>query len=148
MPSPKLAPAIALVTAAPALLGVVLPSPQVSVTVTNLRSTRGQVLACLTVRPQTFPDCGKDPQAILRRVPAARASSIEFGAVPEGRYAIALVHDENGNGRMDTRFMMPAEGYGFSRDAPVRMGPPKFGSAAFDLGRDDVRETIRMRYIF
>ena len=43
--------------------------------------------------------------------------------------------------------LMPREGYGFSRDAPVRMGPPSFEQAAFEVGPARVSQTIRMRYM-
>jgi len=42
--------------------------------------------------------------------------------------------------------MMPKEGYGFSRDAPVRMAPPRFRDAVFDQRDALQRMTIRMRY--
>ncbi len=43
--------------------------------------------------------------------------------------------------------MMPTEGFGFSRNARVHMGPPKFEEAAFDYGGEAVSHTIRMRYL-
>ncbi|MFD2135032.1 DUF2141 domain-containing protein [Novosphingobium resinovorum] len=116
------------------LAGATAPqNTDVSVSVTDMRSAKGQVLACLTTRPDAFPDCEKDPQARKLTVPAASDLHLDFGAVPQGRYAVSLIHDENGNGKLDTRLMIPREGYGFSRDAPVRMGPPKFAQAAFDV---------------
>lgn len=118
-----------------------------SATVTGLRSVKGEVVACLTMRPDTFPECQRDPDAKAVRVPAAAIVQIDFGPVPAGRYAIALFHDENGNGRLDKRLMLPREGYGFSRNAPVVMGPPRFGRAAFATGEQGHHETIRMRYI-
>ena len=42
--------------------------------------------------------------------------------------------------------MMPKEGYGFSRDAKVRMGPPKFKDAVFEHTGEDQKITIKMRY--
>jgi uncharacterized protein (DUF2141 family) len=119
----------------------------VTVTVRDLRSGRGQVLACLTTQPKAFPDCSHDPLSHKLKVPAAHVVELDFGAVPQGNYAISLVHDENGNGKMDTRLMLPREGYGFSRNAPVRMGPPKFASAAFDVGGTAEHLDIRMRYM-
>ncbi|MEE4451926.1 DUF2141 domain-containing protein [Novosphingobium resinovorum] len=123
------------------------PDAHVSVAVTDMRSARGQVLACLTARADAFPDCRKDPLARKLTVPASDAAVLDFGAVPAGRYAVSLIHDENGNGKLDTRLMIPREGYGFSHDAPVRMGPPSFRSAAFDVGAENVRLAIRMRYL-
>ena len=71
-----------------------------------------------------------------------------FDNVAPGTYAIALLHDENRNGRADRALsMIPREGFGFSRDAPVRMGPPSFDSAAFTVRASPVSQAIRMRYM-
>jgi uncharacterized protein (DUF2141 family) len=120
----------------------------VAATVTGLRSSKGQVFACLTTRSATFPQCDRDPQARVLRLPAATTVELNFGPIAAGRYAISLFHDENGNGRLDKRLVIPREGYGFSRNAPVVMGPPSFASAAFTVGAEGHHETIRMHYIF
>jgi uncharacterized protein (DUF2141 family) len=133
--------------AAAALTGAAVPPTSVQVTVTGLRSAKGQVLACLTAHADAFPDCDKDPLARKLTVPAAPEVHLDFGAVPAGRYAVSVIHDENSNGKLDTRLMIPREGYGFSRDAAVRMGPPKFDSAAVAVEGETVRLAIRMRYL-
>ena len=148
---------LALLTAAPLALGTAVsgtaaPSPAVdgtpvSVHVEGLRSTRGQVLACLTTQPAAFPDCRDDATARKLVVPADRAADLDFGPVAPGRYAVALLHDENGNGRADMALVIPREGFGFSRNPAIRFGPPVFTRAAFTVGAVPVRETIRMRYI-
>jgi len=132
---------------APALVGAVRPNTDVSATVTGLRSTKGEIMACLTMRPDKFPNCQNDPNARRLIVPATKPS-LDFGTVAEGRYAIALIHDENGNGKLDKRLMIPREGFGFSKDAPVVMGPPRFDSAAFAVGPDAEHLSIKMRYLF
>jgi uncharacterized protein (DUF2141 family) len=125
-----------------------LPPPgDVTVAVTGLRSDKGQVLACLTSRADAFPDCDRDPQARKLTVRAGEPLQLDFGHVPAGHYAVSLIHDENGNGKLDTRLFIPREGFGFSRDAPVVMGPPKFDRAAFAVEGSDVRLAIRMRYL-
>jgi len=102
----------------------------------------------MTSHPDRFPRCRGDADAYALVVPANAPVTLDFGRVAPGRYAIALLHDENGNGKADRALsLMPREGYGFSRDAPVRMGPPRFAQAAFDVGRAPVRQTIRMRYM-
>lgn len=137
-PAPEPAPARTLASA-----GV-----GVSATVTGLRSSRGQVIACLTANAKAFPRCENDPQARGRTIPASGPLRIEFGEVPAGNYAIALIHDENANGRLDKRLMLPNEGFGFSRNAPVKFGPPRFARAAFAVNTHTPHQTIRMRYIF
>jgi uncharacterized protein (DUF2141 family) len=65
--------------------------------------------------------------------------------VPPGTYAVQAFHDEDGDGTLDRRGFWPSEGLGFSRDAPMRMGPPRFGDAAVRIERDG-RITVTMRY--
>lgn len=132
---------VAAVPAAPALAGDVV------ITVTDLRSNKGVVRACMTTRADVFPKCIKDPEAYRVVVPAATKLEIRFTGVKPGNYAIALLHDENNNGKADRAMgMMPKEGYGFSRDAPVNMAPPKFKDAVTAIGEGLVRLTIKMRY--
>ncbi|WP_332310825.1 DUF2141 domain-containing protein [Novosphingobium aquimarinum] len=140
--------ALSILLAAPMLVGGIPAEGDVVATVTNLRSSKGQVLACMTAQPTAFPGCDDDPSARTIIVPAHARVELDFGAVPRGRYAISIVHDENGNGKLDKRLMMPREGYGFSNDAPVRMGPPSFSNAAFDVTESQERLSIRMRYMF
>jgi uncharacterized protein (DUF2141 family) len=41
-------------------------------------------------------------------------ASFEFSDIKPGKYAIAVIHDENCNGKLDTNmFGIPKEGYGF-----------------------------------
>ena len=143
----------------PLLLGLLLTLPilasaappetgAVVVSVSGMRSAKGQVLACLTTQAKGFPDCSRDPAARKLAVRADGTMTLLFAALPPGRYALALLHDENGNGKADMTLMIPREGFGFSRDAAVRMGPPKFAAAAFAVADEAVTMPVRMRYIF
>lgn len=139
-----------LATATPVLGGAALPASApatVTVDIEGLRSTRGLIQACMTANPGAFPDCQKDPLARHVTVTAADGPSVVFHHVQPGRYAIALFHDENANGRLDKLLMVPREGFGFSRDAPVRFGPPRFDAAEFPLGETALTTPIKVRYL-
>lgn len=44
-----------------------------------------------------------------------------------GSYAVAVFHDANSNGKLDTNFLgIPTEAYGFSNNARGSFGPPDF----------------------
>lgn len=141
------AAALALAAAGTALAAAPAQAGDVVITVTDIRSTKGVVRACMTTRADIFPKCIKDPGAYRVVVPAAQKLEIRFTGVKPGNYAIALLHDENDNGKADRAMgMMPKEGYGFSRDAPVNMAPPKFKEAVTAIGDSMNRLTIKMRY--
>ena len=140
---------LALLLALPVVASAAPPETgSVEVSVSGMRSTRGQVLACLTTQAKGFPDCRRDPAARKLAVTANGTVSFRFAGLPPGRYAVALLHDENGNCKADMMLMIPREGFGFSRDAAARMGPPKFAAAAFAVEGEAVPMPVRMRYIF
>ena len=122
-------------------------SASIDLAVTGLRSDKGDVLVCLSANPKYFPDCSDDKKARKLKISAARADTIQITGVKPGTYALALIHDENANGKMDLRLFLPREGFGFSRNPKIGMGPPKFQSAQFTLGADDARHAVRMKYI-
>ena len=119
-----------------------------TIKVTELRNTKGVVRACMTTNPDKFPRCRGVAGAHSETVAAARSLTFTFRDVKPGTYAVALLHDENNNGKADRALgMMPTEGFGFSRDAKVKMGPPKFRAASFMVKDEPVRQSIRMRYM-
>lgn len=117
-------------------------------TISGLRSQKGNVLICLTANAKAFPNCAKDGQARKMIVPAAKAGKVHFDGLAPGTYAIALVHDENANGRMDVALFLPREGYGFSRNAMGSFGPPKFTAAQFGIASGANAQEIRVKYMF
>ena len=141
--------ALAIAAGAFALIGAAPPKAgEVAITISDMRNAKGVVRACMTTEEDIFPRCRKDPAAHRTVVPAGEEVVLVFKDVKPGRYAVALLHDENDNGKADRVLgMMPKEGFGFSRDAKVQMGPPKFEDAVFDFTGEAQSLTIRMRYM-
>ena len=54
----------------------------------------------------------------------------EFVSLPDGEYAVVVVHDANDNGKLDSGFLgFGGEGYGFSNNAQSWFGWPDFEDA-------------------
>jgi uncharacterized protein (DUF2141 family) len=121
------------------------PVHDLAVSVEGLRSAKGLLQLCLTRDPVYFPDCGKDPEGRHLTV-EAMAGDILFPAVPAGRYALSIIHDENANARLDTFMGIPKEGVGFSRNPRLSFGPPRFRSVEFAVGEETPMAAIRMKY--
>jgi uncharacterized protein (DUF2141 family) len=130
----------------PLLIVAASAPPTVEVSVTGLRSTKGQILVCLTTNPKAFPDCSKDKGSVRMAVKAADAGDFAVHAPAAGTYAIAVVHDENSNNKMDVAIFVPKEGFGFSRNPAITVGPPSFKSASFAVA-GDMRQSIKMKYM-
>jgi uncharacterized protein (DUF2141 family) len=135
----------ALLPAAALVLGAA-PIARLDVAVSQMRSAKGLLRVCLTADPDNFPACVDDADAITRSVPA-NAHSLRFEGLPHGQYAVAVIHDENSNAKLDTFAGIPREGFGFSRNPPIRFAAPHFAAARFAVTGDANQQQIRMHYI-
>ncbi|MTI88685.1 MAG: DUF2141 domain-containing protein [Balneolaceae bacterium] len=71
--------------------------------------------------------------------------SWEFAEFPFGEYAIAVYHDENMNGEMDTNLLgIPKEDYGFSNNARGRFGPASWEDARFIVSQSINTHSIKL----
>ncbi len=121
-------------------------STELEVRLEQVRNERGSVHLCLTRNPAHFPDCGKDPAALKRSVRAG-VKAVRFTGVGPGQYALAVLHDENGNGKLDTWVGIPREGFGFSENPKILFGPPRFNQVRFGIAGGFTRQTVRMQYL-
>lgn len=125
------------------------PPSALTLSIDGLRSTRGMVRICLTRTPVHFPDCSGDADSRSLSVPAGQAGDVSIDGVAAGDYAVAVIHDENANQRLDTFVGIPREGIGFSRNPAIRFGAPSFRSAEFTVGNASdapMRQRIHMHY--
>jgi uncharacterized protein (DUF2141 family) len=119
-----------------------------TVRVNGLSNDRGRVAVALFASADAFPDQKRALTGQLAKIEKGRAA-VRFEGLRPGTYAVAVLHDENQNSKMDFNFLgMPLEGYGFSNDASAPFGPPSFGAAAFELKPRDSFIPVRMRYFF
>lgn len=103
-----------------------------NISVIGVRSDRGWLDVCVFDSAEHFPNCGDDRSIIRRHLPALPGTTRIDVDVAPGRHAVSVLHDENGNGRLDTNLLgMPREGAGVSNNPPPRMGPPLFSDAVF-----------------
>jgi len=115
----------------------------ITIQVDNLKNDNGFVLLGLH-NQETFEDI-KTP-ALNRIQEKIKNGKIEvtFKNVPEGDFAIMVVHDENANHRMDFELNgMPKEAYGMSNNN-VSFGPPMFDDAKFKVEKENLILKIRL----
>ncbi len=110
-------------------------SYSLTITVKNLRNSEGVVLFALYNKDGSIPDekyknyYKKDDVAIKNNM-----ATVVFNDLPKGKYAINVLHDENKNGKIDKKFILPKEGIGFSNYESIGLtNRPKFSKASFKL---------------
>jgi uncharacterized protein (DUF2141 family) len=127
------------------LMGALLAGPagaaELRVEVEGLRNAEGTIYVAVCTEDEFLqPAC-----AHTGRAPAGEGA-VTVADVPPGTYAVQVVHDENDNQTLDRPGFLPTEGMGFSRDAPMRWGPPRWADAAFDLAEPGATVPLTMRY--
>ena len=122
--------------------------PGIHVKILNIRNSTGTVDCALFDSPVGFPievlRSATNVMVIKVRHTEARC---DFEDIPQGTYALAVIHDENMNGKLDTNWLgIPKEGYGFSNDAKALLGAPSFSAASFPYDGGTIDLTISLHY--
>jgi uncharacterized protein (DUF2141 family) len=101
-----------------------------TVNVGNVRSSKGRIIVDICPQDRFLEDgCVHHGEAPAR----AGSTSVTIANVPAGSWAAQAFHDENANGEIDrAMFGIPKEGVGFSRNARIRLSPPKWSDAVFN----------------
>lgn len=115
----------------------------------GLRQPSGQLMCSLYDSEQGFPGEADAAVALTSAAVGPDGACCEFGAQPSGTYAIAAMHDVDGNEVLTTNGLgIPQEGFGASNNAKNRGArPPRFEEAAFAHPGGDEVVQLRMRYM-
>lgn len=122
--------------------------PGIHVKILNIRNSTGAVACALFESPAGFPTefLHSATNIMMIKIKDAQARC-DFEDIPPGRYALAVIHDENMNGKLDTNWLgAPTEGYGFSNDAKAFLSAPSFSAASFLYDGRNVDMTISLNY--
>ena len=122
----------------------------IEITVDGIKNSTGKVMVALHTESgeEGFPDV---KGAIAAQWARAAEGTLRFVFLDlsQGRYAVAVFHDENDNNELDTNILgMPTEGIGFSRNAQGNFGPPAFSDAAVEISSESpvTRTTTTLVY--
>jgi uncharacterized protein (DUF2141 family) len=128
-------------------LGAAAAPPKLVVEVTGFRNDNGQLLLRLYGSEAGFPTDGRRALRQLAEPIKGGRAVVDLSGLPFGSYAIGCVHDENGNGKLDTNLLgIPKEGVCASNDARGRRGPPRWSDARFDFKADATGLKIHVHY--
>lgn len=114
----------------------------------NLKNNKGNLIVWIFKDEDAFPV--KPEKAYKTKIVPSDSladNQIMIDSLRFDTYAVSVVHDEDGNGEMDTNFLgMPKEGVGVSNNAKGSFGPPKFKDAKFNFNPDIKTLSIEINY--
>lgn len=115
---------------------------------TNLRNSKGVVQFALYNKERSIPDEQFKNYFRIGTSPIVDGKShFIFEDLPEGKYAVSILHDENENRKIDKGLIKPKEGIGFSNYQSIGFSNrPNFLKASFQLA-EDLEITIKAVYM-
>lgn len=125
------------------------PSSQgnLSVGISNIPNDQGQVGCSLFSSKDGFPSNADRAKARVFVKPKAGKAQCTFRNLTPGKYAVAVMHDADRDGKLKTSMVgRPQEWWGVSNNIPAeRFGPPKYEAALFDFNGSVKAIQIRLR---
>lgn len=101
-----------------------------TIAVENIGGGDGQVRVALYRDGAKFLESGQEEAATFR-VANPGTMNFTFPDLAAGRYGVAVFHDANVNGELDSNLLgIPTEGVAFSNAARANFGPPSFADVA------------------
>jgi uncharacterized protein (DUF2141 family) len=113
-----------------------------TIDISGLNSEKGNLCLSMFNSPDGYPDSAS--KAVLAECFSVigRAFSLTIENVLPGRYAIAMWHDENRDGKLNYNFLgIPKEGLAFSENGKPRITPPPPGPPSFNAVSFEVKDT-------
>jgi uncharacterized protein (DUF2141 family) len=117
------------------------------VEIDGFKNQIGQVCASIFANSQGFPN--KRDRVMQRQCTKITDTSVNitFEKLPAGTYAVAVMHDQNNDLKLNRNLLgMPIEGFGFSRNPEVSTSAPKFSAAAFLVAGPITNTQIQLKY--
>lgn len=111
-----------------------------TLSIPNLHNAHGQLLV------QIVNEQNETIKSLIQKIDKTPFELQITDLLPNKNYAIAVVHDENSSGNIDTNFLgIPKEGYGFSNNPKATFGKPALQTQLFSLNQN---EKIEIKLIY
>ena len=119
-----------------------LTAGEIRILVSNIEEKRGTIHYGVYNNPKLFPEESGKILGGFEEVSKVIEDGLLIDDLEESNYAIAIFHDKNSNDKFDTFFSIPKEKFGFSNNARVFLGPPKFEDASIFVGQNSIVEIM------
>lgn len=118
-------------------------SQKLKVNITNIQGKGKTLYVGIYRNSDEFPDFGKSWKN-LKLSTTTNETTVEFD-VPYGDYAVAVTHDLNDNGKLDTNlFGYPKEPFGFSTNYKPKLSSPNFSNCKISFTQQNNFITIKL----
>ncbi|MDD3739704.1 MAG: DUF2141 domain-containing protein [Bacteroidales bacterium] len=120
----------------------------ITVKISGIRNTKGSLkLAFFSSENEFKKEDPKYEKNVNKNNITNGCITVSYDDIPQGKYGIALLDDENNNNKMDYSFFVPSEGFGFSNYILSGFCKPKFDDFSFNFGKENKTIKIVLKYM-
>lgn len=117
----------------------------VSLSLKDIRSTEGKIQIAIYDNEEDFLET--PVYTFTEDIKNAPEQMVLLKSLPSGKYAIAVFHDKNGNGKMDKNLLgIPTESFGFSNNRMGFASPPDFEECVINTAENTVHTIDLINY--
>ena len=111
-----------------------------TITIENIEQNQGRIMLQILSGAAEFEGRAEPVAKMILRARTGRMR-ISTSNLPEGHYAVRVMHDINNNDELDSNIVgLPIEPYAFSNNAVGNFGPPQWKDAKFWLSGSVVQK--------
>lgn len=123
-------------------------SQTLSIEISGIRNAKGKICLAFFRNEKDFKS---ETPAFTKTIYKSEAKNgiinVKYTDIKTGQYGIALLDDENGDGKMNYSFFIPTEGFGFSDYYHNGLKKPAFSNFCFNFKDVDKTVKIKVRYM-
>lgn len=122
------------------------PTGSLTVHITGFETRKGTVRVALYPNKSAYDEEVTDPALgkVLSDL-SGEACTLQWADLPYGTYALAVYHDINDNGKLDTNvFGIPTEPYAFSNNPDVKWRRPRYGEVSFQMESPGITLQVKL----
>jgi uncharacterized protein (DUF2141 family) len=126
-------------------LGIAGGRGRLVVDITDIPASEGYIMVAVFNSEDAYKGEGEAVAKVRINVAGTRVQAV-FPDLAYGWYGVAVYHDRNSNGELDTgAFGIPKEAYGHSNNVRGTFGPPAFDKIKVELDQDEEHIQIALK---
>ncbi len=126
-----------------ALLAITLNAASITVNISGIQTKDGFLRIILFSKAEGFPSNYTKGIRDTSIVTPEKSETVTFTNLPAGTYSVSVLHDRNGNKKMDSgMFGIPKEPWGVSNNVHPKTRVPKFEECDFLLKSEEIKTVL------
>ena len=115
-------------------------SGELLIIIKNIKNINGFMHIALYNDKNNFPKQEGKFLGLKKKTELILNEGAKIENLANGKYSVAIFHDENSNNKFDSILGIPLENFGFSNNPTIYLSPPSFEETSFFLNEKEKKK--------